>query len=162
MEHYYIYCLHNDNLPEYYVGHTTNLKERWKHHKQDCKTSPCKVYKYIRDNGEYNFKMEVLDEIYCDVHEARKLERHYTELLGATLNTNVPGRTHKEYLKTYRESEHGINKTKNYYKDNKDEINEKKKEKIICICGKSLRKSDHARHFKSKKHIDFIRENIGY
>jgi hypothetical protein len=32
-----------------------------------------------------------------DLQEAKKLERYYTELLGATLNSDVPGRTFKEY-----------------------------------------------------------------
>ena len=98
MDHYYIYCLHNDDLPEYYVGHTKDLKERIRCHKKDSKKINYKVYKYINDNGGMNnFKMEVLDEVYCNLQEAAKLERYYTELLGATLNSNVPGRTHKEY-----------------------------------------------------------------
>jgi hypothetical protein len=119
MEHYYIYCLHNEDLPEYYVGHTVNLYHRWHSHKTDSKNKNSKVYKYIRNNGGAdNFKMEVLDEIYCDVYEARKLERYYVELLGATLNTEVPSRTLKEYHSYYMP---------NYYENNKEKLSDKNK-----------------------------------
>ena len=140
MDHYYIYCLHNDDLPEYYVGHTVDLYFRWHTHKHDGngRRKHRKVYKYIRNHGGFdNFKIEVLDEIYSDVYEARKLERYYTELLGATLNTNVAGRTEKEWKEKYFTT----------YK---------------CICGLTLTCSNRARHFKTEKHVNFIRENIGF
>ena len=63
--------------------------------KSRCST--IKVYKYINSNGGINnFKMEVLYESYCNLEEATRLERYYTELLSATLNSEVPGRTQKE------------------------------------------------------------------
>ena len=154
MEHFYIYCLHNDDLPEYYVGHTMNLRLRWHKHKNKCKTENYKVYQYINNNGGiHKFKMDVLDEIYCDKEEAIKLERYYMELLEATLNSEVPGRTKKEYHSYYMPI---------YYQENKEIINEKRKEKFTCICGSTLRINEQQRHFKSKKHINFIRLNIGY
>jgi predicted GIY-YIG superfamily endonuclease len=155
MEHYYIYCLHNENLPEYYVGHTKNLKDRLNHHKKrsknlNLKAAHSKVYKYIRSNGGIdNFKMDVLYETYCDLEEAIKLERYYTELLGATLNTQVQGRTDKEFWQMY-------------YENNRDKILVADKKKITCICGCTHRKRDRSKHWKTKKHINFIRENIGY
>ena len=155
MEHFYIYCLHNDDLPEYYVGHTTDLKERIRCHRKRCEKldsipAHSKLYKYIRINGGFdNFKLEVLYETYCDIEEAIKLERYYTELLGATLNTQVPGRTLKEYWQVY-------------YKKNKDNISEKDKEKFTCICGSTYRKRERTKHWKTTKHIQFIRENIGF
>ena len=184
MEHFYIYCLHNDDLPEYYVGHTMNLRLRWHKHKNKCKTENYKVYQYINNNGGiHKFKMDVLDEIYCDKQDARKLERYYIELLGATLNSDVPGRTRKERLvwykpiyyqknkericeqnkKYYQENKEKIcGKAKKYQQENKEEIYEKAKEKFTCICGSTLRISDKQKHFRTKKHINFIRLNIGY
>ena len=180
MDHYYIYCLHNEDLPEYYVGNTKDLNERWKNHKKDSKTLSFKVYKYIRNNGGINnFKMEVVDEICCDLENAKKLERYYIELLGASLNSDVPGRTDEEYKKEYyQNNKQKINKyNKKYYQENKQEmceqhkeyrqnnrqeISEKRKEKFTCICGSVTRKNDQARHWKSEKHINFIKENIGY
>jgi hypothetical protein len=206
MDHYYIYCLHNEDLPEYYVGHTKDLNERWKEHIKKSKKLNFKVYKYIRSNGGINnFKMEVLDEIYCDKQGTKKLERYYMELLGATLNSDIPGRTKQEYdndnkqkLDEYRkkylqDNKQEINKKhreyhqknkqkirekdkiryqknkqkkcekqKEYRQNNKQEICEKKKVKFTCICGSVTRKSEQTQHFRTKKHIDFIRFNIGY
>ena len=173
MEHFYIYCIHNDDLPEYYVGHTKNVYHRWHKHKNKSKTENYKVYQYINNNGGIdNFKMEVLDEIYCSLEEAAKLERYYTELLGATLNTQVPSRTKQEYAAKYKKyqdnnyyqkNKEKLNKIRNErYHKNKDEINEKRKEKFICICGSTLRDCAKQRHFRTEKHIQFIRENIGF
>tara|TARA_R110000787_G_scaffold180709_1_gene292810 strand:+ start:9 stop:581 length:573 start_codon:yes stop_codon:yes gene_type:complete len=190
MEHYYIYCLHNEDLPEYYVGHTTNLKDRNKTHKWSSNNCNSKVYKYIRDNDGYNnFKMEVLYETYCDLEEAIKLERYYIELLGATLNSDVPGRTVTEWANQYyhkhkqhinqrkQERRHlcicGANVRKNgqqkHFRTEKHinfimGIDNKVDQtvKITCICGSTHRKRDRSHHWKSKKHINFIRENIGY
>ena len=142
MEHFYIYCIHNDDLPEYYVGHTKNVYHRWHKHKNKSKTENYKVYQYINNNGGIdNFKMEVLDEIYCSLEEAAKLED-------------------KIY---YQKNKEKLNKIRNErYHKNKDEINEKRKEKFICICGSTLRDCAKQRHFRTEKHIQFIRENIGF
>ena len=155
MDHYYIYCLHNENLPEYYVGHTVNLYDRNKLHRWATNIYGSKVYKYIKDNGGYNnFKMEVLDEIYCLEIEARQYEKFYKNLLGATLNTQEPGRTRKEY----RDLNNPI-----YYENNKEQILEQKKERRhLCVCGANVRKNGQQKHFRTEKHINFIRENIGY
>ena len=200
MDHYYIYCLHNEDLPEYYVGHTKDLKDRMHCHKYDAnsRSSNRKVYQYINNNGGINnFKMEVLDEIYCDLQEAKKLERYYTELLGATLNFEVPGRTKKEYRQDNKEKiskqnkkykqdnkekikkyyqdnkeefkdyyqdnkEKIIERIKKYYQNNKQEILEKQGIKFTCICGSTTTHHRQTRHFRTQKHINFIRENIGY
>ena len=156
MDHYYIYCLHNDDLPEYYVGHTMNWTRRWDKHKCESVKSRkhLKVYQYINSNGGIdNFKMELLYETYCNLEEAIKLERYYKNLLCATLNTQEPGRTCKEYNDWWQP----IHREKN-----KEQINEKKKKKFTCICGSQYSKGNQQRHFRSEKHINFIRLNIGY
>ena len=149
MDHYYIYCLHNEDLPEYYIGSTKNLTNRWYGHRGDSKRHPnYKVYKYINNNcGINNFKMEVLDEIYGDKQDARKLERYYIDLLCATLNEREPGRTQKEYDAWQKPI---------YRENNKEQISEKRKEKFTCICGSETRIGDQSRHFRSRKHINFI------
>ena len=40
-----------------------------------------------------------------------------------------------------------------YYQKNKDEINAKRKEKIICECGSKIARDTKSRHKKTKKHI---------
>ncbi len=52
----------------------------------------------------------------------------------------------KEYYKEY---------TKEYYEKNKDRIAEKAKQKIKCVCGAIIQKSNN-KHIKSKKHISYI------
>lgn len=47
-------------------------------------------------------------------------------------------------------------KRKKYRKEHKDEISEKGKIKMKCECGSVFRKSDLARHKKTKKHLNFI------
>jgi len=166
MEHYYIYCLHNEDLPEYYVGHTKDLKMRWKAHKDDSKKySHFKVYKYINNNGGIkNFKMEVLDESYCDLQEAKKLERYYMELLGATLNKQTPGitKTESHYLWVNKNREKTREIDAKSKQKNKEKIKERYSQKFTCVCGSSTSIYHKQRHFKSEKHIDFIKFNIGY
>jgi len=65
----------------------------------------------------------------------------------------------KEYQKEYREEhkEEVKERQKKYYEEHKEEINEKKKEKINCECGVKHRRSDKARHLKSKKHQKYLK-----
>jgi hypothetical protein len=82
----------------------------------------------------------------------------------------------KEYRKEYYENNkdkikeecreyHQINKDKinekkrEYYENNKDKINEKKNEKYLCQCGSTCRSDGKSKHFKSKKHCDFISQS---
>ena len=43
-----------------------------------------------------------------------------------------------------------------YYEKNKEHINLKRLEKIECVCGSCIRKSDKAIHERSKKHQNYI------
>jgi len=45
---------------------------------------------------------------------------------------------------------------KEYYEENREQITEQKKQKYTCECGSIIRKCDRARHFKSKKHTDYL------
>ena len=54
----------------------------------------------------------------------------------------------REYHKKYYEE---------YWTNNKDIINEKRKETCTCICGSVFRKTDIGRHNKTKKHIEFMK-----
>jgi hypothetical protein len=66
-----------------------------------------------------------------------------------------------EYDKNYRENnkEKECQRHQKYYENNKEKINEKRKEQITCECGSIFRKSNIAKHNKSKKHQDFIVNN---
>ncbi len=44
-----------------------------------------------------------------------------------------------------------------YYKNNKKQILNKVNVKMTCTCGSIFRKSDKARHYKTKKHKDYLK-----
>jgi len=51
-----------------------------------------------------------------------------------------------------------------YYEKNKEHINLKRLEKIECVCGSCIRKSDKAIHERSKKHqnyMDSLQSDLG-
>ena len=116
--------------------------------------------------------------------ELHSKERQYIEKLKPSLNCSIPTRTKKEYYEDNKEVL--LEKKKEYYNDNKEIINEKYKEwyndnkevikqrqkeyrqknkyviseknkiKMTCDCGTVVRKSDFARHKKTKKHIEYL------
>jgi len=51
-------------------------------------------------------------------------------------------------------------KNKEYYDKHKEQISEKGKEKITCICGKTFRKKEKARHERTQYHINFINNKL--
>lgn len=60
----------------------------------------------------------------------------------------------KEYREINKERLAEIAKKK--YEENKQIINEKRKEKFTCECGSICRIADRAKHFKSKKHQEYL------
>ena len=164
----------NDN--NIYVGHTTNMTKRKARHKNACinpndKEHFYRKYKYIRDNGGWDkWEMILIEKYPCkDEQEALARERYWKRELNATLNTQEPGRTKKEYYEDNKEQL--AEKHKEYYKDNRDEIRskykdlykeniaEKYKEKITCECGCIVRKREINRHRKTNKHEKFMKNN---
>ena len=133
---YKIVC-NDTNITDCYVGHTTDFTRRKQIHKHYCnkknsKNYNLKVYKTIRENGDWNnWKMVMIEEISCKNRlEATKRERHCLEVLQANLNMVIPSRTIQEQKKEYYQ-EHKtdlIEKSKEYYEKHKTEINEKHKE----------------------------------
>jgi hypothetical protein len=96
------------NIKEIYVGATTNWIKRKGLHKCRCTNenyNNSKVYQYIRaNNGWKNWNMIMIEKYPCETqHESAMRERFWTETLGATLNSNVQGRTNKEYQETHKE-----------------------------------------------------------
>jgi hypothetical protein len=123
---YKIVC--NDlTVTDLYVGHTTDFTKRKNQHKTACNNVNCKgynfkVYKMIRENGGWtNWTMIEIEKYPCiDGNEAKARERYYLELLNAQLNSQVPGRSIKEYREANKEAY--LLKNKQYYEQNKDDI----------------------------------------
>jgi hypothetical protein len=123
----YKLCCNDPTITDIYVGHTTNWTNRKTSHKRRCTNKNDEkynfyVYQFIRDHGNWtNWSMIQIDKICCvNEVDACKHERRYFELLGATLNSNYPSRTKKEYSKEYCEKnkEKIIEYRKKYYEEN--------------------------------------------
>lgn len=126
---------HNDDINDenIYIGHTTNIVKRRYQHKSACcninsKEYNIKRYKYIRENGGwYNWRMILVEKYPCnDVDEAKARERYWIKELKATLNSNEPCRTYKEWREDNKELI--AEKSKEWRENNKELIAEKKKE----------------------------------
>ena len=72
------------------------------------------------------------------------------------------GYSKQEYGKEYRQKNKEYRKEKNqeWYQANKAEILEQNKQKIECDCGSIVRRSDIARHKRTKKHSDYKLNNL--
>ena len=99
-----------------------------------------KIYKCIRDNGNWNnWDIIEIEKYSCsDKNEAKKRERYYIELYKPELNTEIPGRTGKEY-----------------YEKNIEAIKARRKTIITCECGCKIPKHSLSSHIQSKKHLNF-------
>ena len=185
---YKIVCKNLD-IHDIYVGHTTDFTTRKLRHKNNCKNPNNKnynqnVYRFIRDNGGWdNFDMILIERTKCeDILDAKRKERKYIEDMDATLNSNLPSRTQKEWtadnidkIVEYKHNWHIenrervnqnhkedyinqreviIEKAKKYYKENIDKCKEWKSGIVKCECGFTYTNSNKARHFKSKKHLE--------
>ena len=176
----YIYTITTDN--GLYVGSTKDFKRRRIEHKSVLKNNPKQlVYKTILSNNGF-YKIT----IYCKVNgmnekELNFYEQNYMVILGSNLNEISSFQSEEEkkqyqkfYKKKYRNDNkveiaqkqkdyHIINNEKRnkkqneYYNINKVWISEKNKIKTICGCGGKYGRSDKSKHFKTKKHLNYIR-----
>lgn len=180
----YKLCCLDPEIKECYVGSTCNLYLRKSQHKHSCnnpndKYYNFKVYQFIRENGGWNnWQMILLEQYPCNSKlEMHMRERYWFENLGATLNSQYPNRTKKEweeanpekvkeYQKEYREANPEYQKEyretnaeqlkeyqKKYREANAEKIRERKSEKIKCKCGAEINYSSMSNHRKTKKHL---------
>ena len=161
---YYKIVSKDENIKDCYVGKTRNFKRRVIQHKSDCynenyKAYNLKVYEFIRENGginNFNF-IEIEKNEYNDKDSAIR-ERYWIEELNANLNSLIPSRTDKEYNENNKEI---INEKHKEYRENNIEIlNQKAKKKISCECCCEIRKDYLSRHLKSKKHQEYLLNEI--
>ena len=134
--HFYKIVCNDLNIKDCYVGHTTNFKTRKCNHRLNttshiAKINNARLYTFIRANGGWeNFDMVLIETRTCENGlEACKIERTYMEDLQATLNSVIPSRTPQEH---YQDNKERIaERVKEYYNNNKDEINKKKNEYYV-------------------------------
>ena len=157
----YKFVCNDLHVTDTYVGHTTNFVKRKSGHKQSYhnendKSHHLKIYKIIRENGGWDaWQMIEIEKYSCaDDNEATSRERYWYEQLNATMNTVNPNRSSAERWITNNVKY--LAQKKEYRKENKDKISEKKKITYICECGVISRLDDKARHDRSRIHISFI------
>jgi hypothetical protein len=132
------------NITDCYVGSTTEFTKRKYNHKSNCANINStmynfKVYKFIRDNGDWqNWSMILIEMFPCTNHlESLQRERYWCEHLNATLNSVVPSRSDKEYRLDHTEQ------IKQYNVDHKDQ------KKEYCINNK-----EHIKEYKKQYYVD--------
>jgi len=124
---YVIYKICCDEVPEYvYVGSTTNFRVRKAQHKQSCnneKRYHLKIYKFIRENGGWDaWRMVVIEELgQITKIQAHIKEEEYRVKLNGNLNTVRAYRSEEEKKEENKE------RTKEFYKNNKELVKENKK-----------------------------------
>ncbi len=153
------------NMNHIYIGHTTDFIRRKCKHKQDCnnpeaKNYHVKLYKTIRENGGWdNWDMILVEDFPCkNKLEASARERYYYELLNGSLNTNKPNRNLKEYYQDNKDKI--LEYQNNYNNNNKDKFKDRAHQEYNCVCGACYTYSGKSQHFKSKKHLNFIKSEF--
>ena len=151
-----IYKIVCDDLTvkECYVGHTTDFtKRKCKHkHHTNNKQSKEKKYETIRINGGWeNWSMIEIEKYPCkDQNEARARERHWVEVLNATLNSHCPFRVDRKEI----------------CKASYEKLKDKQSEKTKCdLCERTMRRDGIYRHKKyavKKIYPKSIWRNIRY
>jgi len=130
----YKLCCKDPEIKDIYIGSTTNFRKRKYGHKSTCNNIKrpeynYNVYKFIRDNGNWeNWDMVMIEE-YKDCEsklQLHKKERYYVETLKSTLNLQIPTRSKKE--RWMDNKEHNKIKARIYYENNKDYILKKASE----------------------------------
>lgn len=126
----------NENVKDFYIGSTTNFKNRKKTHKYYCqKNFNIKLYNFINENdGWDNFEMSIIEEYpNIDRKELNKKEFKFIYDLNPQLNKHNPLRYNSkmEYKREWQRNNKEKTRqwAKNYYHNNKDKIKEKYKEK---------------------------------
>ena len=157
-----IYKLINSINSEIYIGSTTYpyLSERLHAHRGQSKDNTgrrdSKLYIFMREIGQNNFKIELIEKYSCNNRkELNEREQYYIELLKPELNM-FRAIEDPNYEKTRRDPEERRQRNKEYYEKNKEQISEKYKIKFTCECGVECRKSDQKRHERSKFHLNYI------
>ena len=152
----------------YYGSTSLTINERMSKHLNHYKSFLKGTYHYVsvfEILKDPNYKVELVESFKYETK--RELLNREGEWIRKNdcVNINKLGRTPKEYYLDNREyflklndlwrknnRDRKIEMDRNYYQKNKLKINEKKKEKVVCECGRSVRLSDIARHKKTSIH----------
>lgn len=172
-----------------YYGSTKNFKRRIRDHKYDCYTKNNtkynrKLYKIIRDNGGWeSFTKEIIEDNIETEKEWIERENYYIRTFSCNMNTlhNMTKEERKARQKhtckiwQHKNKETNKAKKKVYYQNNKEKLKASNKaykvknkekikaqhrKKIICECGRTIRRHNKKRHIKTQIHIKLMVEKL--
>jgi len=170
---YWFYTINckDEDISDFYIGSTVNLEERERVHKSDCNKKNRKLYQYINEYGGWDnwYMYEICFQKNLSKTEAFIMETILMKELGSTLNERVAYKSeeeHKKYYsdydKKYRQREHSriSERLRNrvYYGKKKDEINEKRREKVKCECGMMVSNGSMKKHLSRSEHNKRLNE----
>jgi hypothetical protein len=172
----FVYRIYDNTNGNVYYGSTTEryVSNRISKHRASYKRwlkgsksdNYCSSYDILK-NGNYSYN--IVEEVEFKIkYELHNRERYYIEN-NDCINKCIPNRTDKQYLKDNKDKikekkkeYYEVNKKqltkqkKEYYKNNKNIILEKMKETITCDCGCIITKKHLTKHKKTKKHNDLL------
>ena len=145
-----------------------------------------RCFELFGEFGINNCKIELIEYYPCDTKEELRKQEGVHIRNTDCINKYIAGRTKQEHYldnkehynnqsrndyyenrekyielgKTYRANnrEKRNTKSKEYHEKYKDKLNKKKSEIIICQCGTSATYSHKARHYKSKQHQNWLKQ----
>ena len=144
-----VYSLVYNNII-YYIGSTTNFKQRKWSHKALSMKSPYEIYKFIRDNeGWSKWDMELIEDCVCDNDfQLRTREQHWYMIHRANLlNDKAPARSKQQYV-----LDTAINRQQ-YKRDNKEHINENNK---IYSKARRLKKKEEKEIYEEEHKVEIL------
>ena len=157
-----VYKIINSIDNEIYVGSTFNqLRHRWQGHKQDYKQwingksrCKCSIFDKFKLLGIENFKIMLIKE-YLVYREHKKDFKHLHSKEQLWINKLKCINVQCSFNPIPRKEYH-----KQYKLNNKNKISEQLKIKINCSCGSIINKISKNRHQKTKKHKQWVKNNI--
>ena len=178
-----IYKIVNDITGDIYIGSTcTKLSKRMSRHRDSSKRDKRSNYPlYVKMNeiGLEHFFIELIKETPCEnIEQLRAIEGQYIRELG-TLIARIAGRTKKQYMEDTKERKTEYDKKrreekgeqikeqkKQHYLENKDELNERRRQnyqetkhiKLHCdVCNIDFVPQSKYKHYKSINHQNNLR-----
>ena len=172
-----IYCIRSFKTDDVYIGSTIQtLAERLGKHRNEYKNYLNGKKKYVSSFELLNYDdhyIELITLYPCSCKAELDAEEGQYIREWDCVNKVIPGRTNKQYYidnrdkKLEYQKQYMIDnrdkikeKRKQYYIDNRDKIKENDKQKITCICSSNIRRCEHKKHIKTKKHKKLMSEFI--
>jgi len=147
---------------ETYIGSTIQtLDERFKRHTTDYgmwlngKPTFVSSFQLFDKYGIQNCKINILEPFPCETKQQLREREGYWQRQEVCVNMLIAGRTQKQYNEDNKEKIQ--EKKKQYWEKNKEKLLEQQKIPYECECGSVCRRADKTKHFKTKKHLDYIK-----